>query len=154
MVPPETIYGHICFATKVTKHCHEMEVNAAFFIIAATEPLCDVLCGAFYFLALYPDMREKLRIELEACVGVDGVLSMAATARSPYVHAVINESMRLYPPIPGGMRRVTPQEGHTISGTHLPSDVSIPRCNWPILPMPRTHYYCAYPLVLTSQLPH
>jgi hypothetical protein len=102
----------------------EMEVNAALFIIAATEPLSDVLCGTIYFLALYPDIRTKLRAELEACMGTDGVLNMATTARSPYLHAVINESMRMYPPIPGGMRRKTPKEGHTISGIDLPPDVS------------------------------
>jgi hypothetical protein len=104
----------------------EMEVNAALFIIAATEPLSDVLCGTIYFLALYPEIREKLRAELKSCMGSDDVLNMANTARSPYLHAVINESMRMYPPIPGGMRRKTPPEGHTISGIDLPPDVCKP----------------------------
>jgi cytochrome P450 len=104
----------------------EMEVNAALFIIAATEPLSDVLCGTIYFLALYPEIREKLRAELKSCMESDDVLNMANTARSPYLHAVINESMRMYPPIPGGMRRRTPPEGHTISGIDIPPDVCKP----------------------------
>jgi cytochrome P450 len=104
----------------------EMEVNAALFIIAATEPLSDVLCGTIYFLALYPEIREKLRAELKSCIESNEALNMANTARSPYLHAVINESMRMYPPIPGGMRRRTPPEGHTISGIDVPPDVCKP----------------------------
>ncbi|KAF2656780.1 cytochrome P450 [Lophiostoma macrostomum CBS 122681] len=103
----------------------EMEVNAALFLIAATEPLSDVLCGTLYFLALYPDIRTKLRTELEACIGPDGVLNMAVTARSPYLLAVINEFMRMYPPIPGGMRRKTPNEGHIISGIDVPPNTVV-----------------------------
>jgi cytochrome P450 len=102
----------------------EMEVNAALLIIAATEPLSDVLCGTIYFLALHPDILAKLRAELEGCMGPEGVLDMATTARSRYLHAVINESMRLYPPVPGGNRRKIPKEGHTVSGMHIPPDVS------------------------------
>ncbi|PVH91593.1 cytochrome P450 [Periconia macrospinosa] len=103
----------------------EMEVNAALLIIAATSPLSDVLCGTIYFLAQNHEIRAKLRKELEELMGLEGRLDMAITARSPYLDAVIKESMRLYAPVPGGARRKTPQEGHNISGIEVPPDTIV-----------------------------
>jgi len=102
----------------------EMEVNAALFIVAATEPLSDVICGVLYYLARDPNVRQKLLKELKSCMADGNVLNMTTTGRSPYLHAVINESMRMYSPIPGGMRRKTPKEGAIISDIEIPPDVS------------------------------
>lgn len=44
---------------------------------------------------------------------------------SPYLDAVIKESLRLYPPVIRIERRVTSEKGYTISGVHLPKDTLI-----------------------------
>jgi cytochrome P450 len=43
----------------------------------------------------------------------------------PYLDAVINETLRLKPAIPGGVPRVTPTSGIQIDEVYIPGDVNV-----------------------------
>lgn len=45
---------------------------------------------------------------------------MDTTRSLPYLNAVISESLRIYAPIPGQLRRIAPEGGCTISGLWVP----------------------------------
>ena len=104
----------------------EMEVNAAALVSAATAPIADVVCGSLYYLARNPGVLDKVRLELRDQVElVDERVTISATSKLPYLHAVINESMRCYPSFPGGTRRVTPAGGAFVADHFVPGGVSL-----------------------------
>lgn len=56
--------------------------------------------------------------------GVDAI----SLAKLPYLDAVILETLRMHPPVPSGVQRMTPPEGLQIGETFIPGDsiVQIP----------------------------
>jgi len=50
---------------------------------------------------------------------------MARVSKLDYLLASINEGLRLFPPLPGNMRRYTPPEGSTIAGTFIPGNTMV-----------------------------
>jgi len=42
-----------------------------------------------------------------------------------YSNAAISEAFRLFTPLPGSMRRITPPEGSTISGIYIPGNTIV-----------------------------
>ena len=67
-------------------------------------------------------MLEKLRAELATVMGDSHQLpeNLSAIEQLPYLTACINESMRLFPAIPGPFPRLVPPSGLVISGHYLP----------------------------------
>jgi cytochrome P450 len=58
-----------------------------------------VLTWLWYLLALHPDAMERLQAECEAVLG--GAAPNAETlGRLPYLRRLLDETMRLYPPVP------------------------------------------------------
>lgn len=68
---------------------------------------------------------EKIRAELNPLQGSDGDFSVKDLQNADHLNAVINETLRLHPPVPSGVLRVTPAEGITISGTYIPGNVTV-----------------------------
>ena len=42
-----------------------------------------------------------------------------------HLNAVINETLRLYPPVPSALLRLTPPEGLTVDGTFIPGNINV-----------------------------
>jgi len=71
------------------------------FILAGRDTTSNALSWLFTMLAQHPAVEAKLRIEIEAGVGDGGVgYEAVKTGRLPYLHAVITETLRLYPSVP------------------------------------------------------
>ncbi|TVY75790.1 Tryprostatin B 6-hydroxylase [Lachnellula suecica] len=80
------------------------------------------MIAAMYLLVKHPKIIEKLRSELEL-VGADP--SGSKIANLEHLNGVINETLRLFPPVPTAIHRKTPPEGITIDGTYLPGDMNV-----------------------------
>lgn len=78
----------------------------------------------FYSLATNPDKQEKLAEEIMGELGHDGSLTQQALARMSYVKAAVNESMRLYFPLPSGTMRKLSFD-ITLSGYNVPKETTI-----------------------------
>ncbi|OLL25307.1 Isotrichodermin C-15 hydroxylase [Neolecta irregularis DAH-3] len=80
-------------------------------IVAGGETTSIVLNGAIYLLAAHNNVYEKLHRELtERFPDPKCEIEHHKLADLPYLNAVIDESMRLHPPIVGPLPRVSSQE--------------------------------------------
>ena len=76
----------------------------------------------FYHLAAAPTEITKLRTELQALTSFSDNRQLTSMA---HLNGVINETLRLHPPIPSGGLRDTPPEGLEIDGTYIPGGVTV-----------------------------
>ncbi|MCJ1388282.1 hypothetical protein MMC18_001127 [Xylographa bjoerkii] len=69
-------------------------------LVAGRDTTAATMSYVFRLLVRYPDVLEKLRIEVESVVRQEKDISRACIQRMPYLHNVIKEALRLYPPVP------------------------------------------------------
>ena len=97
------------------------------FLAAGHETTASALAWMMYILAKHPAVQTRLRAEIRANLPSLSDESQTATAaqvdRLPYLNAVINETLRFIPPVPGtsrDARRTTTLAGYTIpKGTRV-----------------------------------
>ncbi|KAB2571595.1 Cytochrome P450 monooxygenase rdc4 [Lasiodiplodia theobromae] len=94
----------------------EMHANAATLMGAGTETTATVLSGACWLLCNNRDKLNQLNDEVRQAFGSAGDLGMQTLARLPYLNACLQESLRMFPPAPLGLPRVTPRGGAVICG--------------------------------------
>lgn len=70
-------------------------------------------------------MYEKLVKEIRDSFGDANEINMQSVQNLGYQLAVIKEALRLFPPIPGNLRRMTPIDGWWITGQWIPGDVAV-----------------------------
>lgn len=72
--------------------------NMQFFIVAGHETTALALSWALYLLATHPEIQDRARAEAQAAVAGDAATE-AELAEAPYIRQVLDETMRLYPPV-------------------------------------------------------
>jgi len=73
--------------------------NVLTFLAAGHETTGNALAWIFYLLALHPEAQDQVRAELQETCG-NGPVERDHLDRLDYTKAVINEALRLYPPVP------------------------------------------------------
>lgn len=96
---------------------------AFFFMIAGTETTASALSGILYFLLTHPEYEAKLREEIKAHFTSFDELNFNKLAHLTYTNAVIQEGLRLYPPVPIAFPRRSPPQGGEVDGTYIPGNV-------------------------------
>ena len=104
----------------------EIQSNMALFIIAGSESIVTVLCGAMYNLLRNPLVMSKLIQEIHGTFKSDADITVERVEQLPYMLAVLAETNRIYPTAQTGQACRVPLEGDTISGYWVPGDVRIP----------------------------
>jgi tryprostatin B 6-hydroxylase len=79
----------------------------------------------FYHLARDTNMQEKLRKELVSLRESDRSFSFKSLQSADLLNAIINETLRLHPPVPSGALRLTPPEGIKIGETFIPGNTTV-----------------------------
>ena len=103
----------------------EMAANAAVLIIGGSETTATLLSAATYYLATTPSAMAKLTHEIRSTFNSEAEINFTSVQKLDYMLAVLNEALRMYPPVPaGGPRKIAP-EGDTILGQYVPGGVSI-----------------------------
>ena len=91
--------------------------EAASLIAGGVSPTVRALTWIWYLLALDPQVETRLHAELEAVVQ-GGPLAPAHLPQLAYTRQVIEETMRLYPPIPAILRQAAADD--TVCGRRVP----------------------------------
>ncbi|KAH8824087.1 cytochrome P450 [Flagelloscypha sp. PMI_526] len=93
-------------------------------ILAGGDTTASTLSALFFQLLQHPDVMRKLRDEIHALDGE--ILTTAGLASLPYLNACINETLRLFPPVPIQLSR-TPAIGKpmTIAGRYIPEGTTV-----------------------------
>ncbi|KAJ5861281.1 uncharacterized protein N7529_008591 [Penicillium soppii] len=103
----------------------EMDLNAAIIIQAGSETTATVLAAAVFYLQKHPEWQKKLTEEVRGAFPTDESITFLASSKLPILNAVIEESLRLFPPAPAIGPRVVPQGGAQIDGKHVAEGVSV-----------------------------
>ncbi|CZR63463.1 related to isotrichodermin C-15 hydroxylase (cytochrome P-450 monooxygenase CYP65A1) [Phialocephala subalpina] len=103
----------------------EIISNAGLFIVAGSETSATLLSGMFFYLLKNPDYMTKLKEEVRSSFTNTEDMTFASQTRLPYLQACIEETLRIYPPVPAELPRVTPPEGVIINGEMIPGNISV-----------------------------
>lgn len=99
-------------------------------VVAGSDTTAATLTHTFYHLARSPKVFAKLREELDAVYQPNSESEFKELQEVSYLNGVINEALRLHPPVPSGLLRQTPPEGVTIGSTYIPGNVTISAPLW------------------------
>ena len=102
----------------------DLNENAGLLILAGSETSSTVLSGATYYMLKNKTALKKVCDEVRTTFQEESSINFLSVARLPYLNAVIEESMRMYPAVPSTQRRWTLPEGNVIDGHFVPANVS------------------------------
>ena len=81
---------------------------------------------ATFELCRHPEQVRKLRDQLESVTKARGEEIPNETIQNlQHLNAVIYETLRLYPAIPGAIQRLTPPEGIFVNSVHVPGNMTV-----------------------------
>ncbi|KAH6843376.1 cytochrome P450 monooxygenase-like protein [Chaetomium sp. MPI-CAGE-AT-0009] len=95
--------------------------DAQLIVIAGSDSVAATLTHVFFHLAWDPVLTKRLQAEFDALPDIshDNLMTV------PLLDAVINETMRLDPPVPSGTQRMTPPEGLWIGDQFVPGNTIV-----------------------------
>ncbi|KXH33844.1 benzoate 4-monooxygenase cytochrome P450 [Colletotrichum simmondsii] len=93
--------------------------------VAGSDTVAAVLSCLFMELAQHPKEYRKLQDEVDEYFRGHDKPEHAALSKLRYLQACIDESLRLHPPVPSGVQRMTPPEGLQVDDVWLPGDTIV-----------------------------
>lgn len=104
------------------------------FLAAGHETTASAMSWAVYLLCKHPEvqtkLREEIRTQLPALSDPDAQITSTDIDKLPYLNAVLNETMRIFPPVPITLREA--DHDTTIQGHFIPKETTIVICPWAI----------------------
>ncbi|KAL9006362.1 MAG: hypothetical protein Q9188_000898 [Gyalolechia gomerana] len=102
------------------------------FLLAGHETTASAFSWAICMLCAHPDMQTRLRAEIRSNIpdprSLDSSISASEIDRLPYLNAVCNEVLRVYPPLPITVRVAACDT--SIVGHHIPKGTAIFMSPW------------------------
>ncbi|KZV86297.1 cytochrome P450 [Exidia glandulosa HHB12029] len=92
------------------------------FLLAGRDTTAALLTFTIYLLSIHEDVFRKLRAEVLSAVGPDAMPDFETMRNMPYLRAVLNETLRLFPPVPTNQRGTTEGEGSVLPPTRPGDD--------------------------------
>lgn len=94
----------------------EMINDAFVLVIAATETTATLLSETIYLLLKHPEVMKKLQEEVRGAFKHEGEIDLLSVGKMDYMLAVLDEAMRIYPPVSNQGNRVVPPGGAMVAG--------------------------------------
>ncbi|KAK8014326.1 cytochrome p450 3a17 [Apiospora arundinis] len=106
----------------------ELLINARSLIVAGSESPSTVLSGFTFYLPQNPKAYKTVCDEIRTSFSSEDEINLKSTAGLPYLHACIEETMRIYSPAPTIPARSSP--GAMLDGKFVPKGTIICMSNW------------------------
>jgi cytochrome P450 len=104
----------------------EIEQNVLAIIVGGSETLTTTISAALHHLLADLPRLSRLTDEIRSSFASETEISAKTASKLPYLNAVINEVLRLCPPIPDMLRRQVPQGTPvTIAGKVIPPGTTV-----------------------------
>ncbi|KAI1476985.1 putative cytochrome P450, partial [Daldinia eschscholtzii] len=117
---PDFIEGLVKQKNEGKMEFMQIAANSSTLIIAGSETTATLLSGAVYLLTTNPDKLERLTQEVRSSFKNDDEITLTSVGKLSYMLAVLNESLRRYPPVPTGLPRQSPKGGANVLGKYIP----------------------------------
>jgi cytochrome P450 len=92
-------------------------------VIGGSETSATVLSAAVFYLTKNRDVLDKLAREILSTFESEADIDMTSVQKLTYTTAVLNEAMRLYPPVVSASPRKIAKGGAVVMGRHVPERV-------------------------------
>lgn len=99
-----------------------LQADSRLIIVAGSDTTAAAFTFLFYYLAKDPEHVKKLREELKPLISGDW--SDRDINQAQHLNGCIWEALRLHPPVPSGVQRLTPSEGLEVDGRHVPGNTA------------------------------
>jgi averantin hydroxylase len=99
----------------------EMETTAANIVLGGSETNSTLLSGCIYLCLRHPEVMKKLVWEIRTAFASSDDMDLFSTAKLKYTLAVLDETMRIYAPVPVQSSREVPIGGDLVAGKFLPA---------------------------------
>jgi cytochrome P450 len=104
------------------------------FLAAGHETTASAMSWVVYLLCKHPEAQTRLREELHAAIPAlldpHSQISSTDIDKLPYLNAVLNETMRIFPPVPLTLRETACDT--TIQGAFVPRGTTVVICPWAV----------------------
>ncbi|KAI6602738.1 hypothetical protein MCOR12_003573 [Pyricularia oryzae] len=101
----------------------ELTATAWTIIMAGSETTATALTATIFYLLRYPDTLSKLGREVRASFSSAELITGDSILRLKYLNAVIEEGLRLFPPLAIGLPRESP--GAVVDGHYIPQGTTV-----------------------------
>ncbi|KAI2610886.1 cytochrome P450 [Hypoxylon fragiforme] len=108
----------------------KLSSNAFILVLAGSETTATTLSGATYLLLTHPDILAKLSEEVRSSFSSADEINISSVGKLPYMLAVLNESLRMYPPVTSSLVRNVPPGGEQIAGQFIPGGTFVEIQHW------------------------
>ncbi|KAL0941348.1 cytochrome p450 monooxygenase [Colletotrichum truncatum] len=105
----------------------EICVEAASFMVAGSDTTSNTLTYAIWAVLSRPELQKALEAEL---IGIEEPYNDADLEKLPILHAVLEETLRLYGAAPTPVPRVVPPGGSQLGGYRLPAGTIVATQSW------------------------
>jgi cytochrome P450 len=103
----------------------ELKANASNLVLAGSETTATLLSGCVWKLLKNPEALKKITAEIRETFKSSEDIDIYSSATLKYTLAVLDETMRIYPPVPSQAPRTVPAGGDTINGEFIPGGTRI-----------------------------
>ncbi|KAK2000869.1 isotrichodermin C-15 hydroxylase [Colletotrichum falcatum] len=108
----------------------KLAANGVVLVIAGSETTATALTGTTYLLGTNPDVLQKLNQEVRSAYKDSSEITIGSVSKLTYMLAVLNEALRMYPPVTSGLVRQAPENGCRIASEHVPEGTLVEIQQW------------------------
>ncbi|KAG8158285.1 hypothetical protein KVR01_012046 [Diaporthe batatas] len=103
----------------------EMTANVALLLDVGSETTASLLSGCLFYVTRDSTILNRLTSEIRNEFETAEQITLKRLTALPYLHAVLQEALRLYPPVAGATPRLTPASGAIIDGHVIPGKIIV-----------------------------